>query len=71
MFLHNRVNKKELKKRIQEENIKRITVSFYRYVIIDNPQELRDNLFKQWNELNILGRIYVAPRRYQCTNECS
>jgi UPF0176 protein len=60
MFLHNRVNKKELKKRIQEESIKRITVSFYRYVIIDNPTELRDNLFKQWNALNILGRIYVA-----------
>ncbi len=60
MFLHNRVNKKELKKRIQEESIKRITVSFYRYVIIEDPKELRDNLFKQWNSLNILGRIYVA-----------
>jgi UPF0176 protein len=60
MFLHNRVNKKELKKRIQEESLKRITVSFYRYVIIDNPQELRDNLFKQWDALGILGRIYVA-----------
>jgi UPF0176 protein len=60
MFLHNRVNKKELKKRIQEETIRRITVSFYRYVIIDNPTELRDQLFKQWNSLNILGRIYVA-----------
>jgi UPF0176 protein len=60
MLLQNRVNKKELKKRIQEETIKRITVSFYRYVIIDNPQELRDKLFIQWNALNILGRIYVA-----------
>src|SRR3954465_2029254 len=60
MLLQNRVNKKELKKRIQEETIKRITVSFYRYVIIDNPQELCDNLFLQWNSLNILGRIYVA-----------
>ena len=60
MFLHNRVNKKELKKRIQEESFKRITVSFYRYVIIDHPKELRDDLFKQWNVLNILGRIYIA-----------
>lgn len=60
MLLQNRVNKKELKKRIQEETIKRITVSFYRYVIIDNPQELRDSLFVQWNALKILGRIYVA-----------
>ena len=60
MLLQNRVNKKELKKRIQEEAIKRITVSFYRYVIIDNPKELRDSLFEQWNMLNVLGRIYVA-----------
>ncbi len=60
MLLQNRVNKKELKKRIQEETIKRITVSFYRYVIIDNPQELRDSLFLQWNTIGILGRIYVA-----------
>ncbi len=59
MLLQNRV-KKELKKRIQEETLKRITVSFYRYVIIDNPQELRDSLFEQWNALKILGRIYVA-----------
>ena len=60
MLLQNRVNKKELKKRIQEETIKRTTVSFYRYVIIENPQELRDEIFAQWQKLNILGRIYVA-----------
>ncbi len=60
MLLQNRVNKKELKKRIQEETVKRITASFYRYVIIDNPQELRDYLFAQWNSFNILGRIYIA-----------
>ncbi|MFT6715782.1 MAG: UPF0176 protein [Saprospiraceae bacterium] len=60
MFLLNRVNKKELKKRIQEETIKRVTVSFYRYVIIDEPQVLRDELFELWQNLNILGRIYLA-----------
>lgn len=60
MLLQNRVNKKELKKRIQEETIKRITVSFYRYVIIEKPEEVRDELFLQWHNLNILGRIYVA-----------
>jgi UPF0176 protein len=60
MLLQNRVNKKELKKRIQEETLKRFTVSFYRYVIIENPEELRDNLFKQWNNFGILGRIYIA-----------
>jgi UPF0176 protein len=60
MLLQNRVNKKELKKRIQEETLDRVTVSFYRYVIINNPQEFRDQLFLQWNALNVLGRIYIA-----------
>ncbi len=60
MFLLNRVNKKELKQRIQEETIKRITVSFYKYVIIDETAQLRDELFELWQNLNILGRIYLA-----------
>jgi UPF0176 protein len=59
-LLHNRVDKSILKKRLKDEPIKRITVSFYRYVIIDTPEILRDELFKQWKELNIMGRIYVA-----------
>src|ERR1051326_9297507 len=59
-LLVNRVDKKELKKRLMEEPFKRITVSFYRYVIIDDPKQLRDSLWKQWNALNIFGRIYLA-----------
>lgn len=60
MLLQNRVNKKELKKRIQEEGTRRITLSFYRYVIIEEPKVLRDHLFTSWTNLNILGRIYIA-----------
>lgn len=60
MLLQNRVNKNELKKRIKEDDTKRITVSFYRYVIINDPQELRDNLYAHWTDLKILGRIYIA-----------
>lgn len=59
-ILYNRVNKKELKKKLREETFKRITVSFYRYVIINDPNLLRDELFKEWSELTIFGRIYVA-----------
>jgi UPF0176 protein len=58
--LHNRVNKKELKQKLQAETIKRKTISFYKYVIINNPHELRDQLFAQWQQLNIFGRIYIA-----------
>lgn len=42
--LHNRVNRYELKERLMQESFKRITVSFYRYVIFNNPQEFRDKL---------------------------
>ncbi len=60
MLLHNRIDKRELKKRLMEEPIKRVTLSFYRYVIIDTPNEYRDELYKRWDALNIKGRIYVA-----------
>ncbi|MGE0635354.1 MAG: rhodanese-related sulfurtransferase [Bacteroidia bacterium] len=60
MLLHNRIDKRVLKKRLMEEPIKRITLSFYRYVIIDTPNEYRDELYKRWDALNVKGRIYVA-----------
>lgn len=60
MLLHNRVDKRELKKKMMEEPIKRITLSFYRYVIIENVGEYRDLLYKRWEALNVKGRIYVA-----------
>ena len=64
MFLYNRVSKKELKKRLAEEPFKRITISFYRYVIFENPQQVRDELFEEWAKLNIFGRIYIAEEGF-------
>lgn len=58
--LRNRVNKDELKIRLAQEKIERITFSFYRYVKIENPKDLRDHLFIKWTDLNCFGRIYVA-----------
>jgi UPF0176 protein len=58
--LRNRINKEELKVRLAHEKIERVTLSFYKYVKIDQPKELRDNLFIQWTKLNCFGRIYVA-----------
>lgn len=58
--LHNRVNKELLKQRLAEETFSRTTLSFYRYVIIDQPQTFRDDLYILLEELNCLGRIYVA-----------
>jgi UPF0176 protein len=60
MQLHNKINKKELKKKLHEETFRRVTLSFYKYVIIENPDQLRDELYKMWSALNVFGRIYVA-----------
>lgn len=43
-----------------DEPFKRITISFYRYVRIQDPQNFRDQLFKAWDALRCFGRIYVA-----------
>ncbi|HEY1039839.1 MAG TPA: rhodanese-related sulfurtransferase [Bacteroidia bacterium] len=58
--LINRVNKDVLKQRLQEETFNRITLSFYRYVKLTNPQETRDALYKMWVGLDCFGRIYLA-----------
>jgi len=42
------------------EDFDRITISFYRYVIIDSTHELRDELFAEWAEMNVFGRTYLA-----------
>lgn len=56
----NRTDKRVLKQRLQEETIKRNTISFYRYVTIPDPVKLRDELFMAWEALNCFGRIYIA-----------
>ncbi|WP_439184980.1 oxygen-dependent tRNA uridine(34) hydroxylase TrhO [Carboxylicivirga taeanensis] len=58
--LINRLSPQELKERLANETFKRTTVSFYRYVIIDNPAEMRDQLFEMWSQLQCYGRIYIA-----------
>ena len=38
----------------------RITISFYKYAKIGNPEILRNHLYHEWENLGVLGRIYVA-----------
>jgi len=54
------LSRKELLKRLHEEPFRRITLSFYRYVIIEDVEKLREEFFKKWKALNIFGRIYLA-----------
>ncbi len=58
--LRNRVNKEVLKERLAAEAVERVTLSFYKYVRIDEPKALRDHFFMSWSALNCFGRIYIA-----------
>ncbi|HVZ25758.1 MAG TPA: hypothetical protein VG842_06885, partial [Sediminibacterium sp.] len=58
--LHNRISRRELKERIQNDPTPRTTISFYRYFPIDQPGQFRDELYLRLQELGVLGRIYIA-----------
>lgn len=58
--LHNRISRKELKEKIQNDPTPRTTLSFYNYVPFDDPQLFRNNLYRSLKELDVLGRIYIA-----------
>lgn len=59
--LHNRISNEELKARMLAETTARTTVSFYKYFRIENPEDFRNELFQQFSELKVFGRIYIAP----------
>ncbi|MEO6130473.1 MAG: rhodanese-related sulfurtransferase [Saprospiraceae bacterium] len=58
--LHNKVNRGELRIRIQKEAVLRTTLSFYAYSHIQDPGQFRDSIYKDLQGMNVLGRIYVA-----------
>ena len=60
MPLYNSIDRKILIENLMAETIIRKTISFYRYFILDNPQEFRDQLYLEWSDLNCFGRIYLA-----------
>lgn len=60
MPLHNRIDKRLLKEAIEHDATKRRTVSFYRYVKIDDPNAYRDHMYRDWEKLGCMGRIYLA-----------
>lgn len=58
--LRNLLSKEDSLKKLAQEKFPRKTVSFYRYVKIEDPHALRDKLFVEWKAMGVLGRIYVA-----------
>ncbi len=60
MQLYNTLSAKERAALLEEAGEDRLTLSFYQYAKIGNPELFRNHLFIKWDELNVLGRIYVA-----------
>jgi len=60
MQLYNKLSAKEREALIDKAGKDRLTLSFYKYAHIINPQEFRDALFLAWDKLDVLGRIYIA-----------
>jgi UPF0176 protein len=60
MVLHNKYDKETLRKKLAHETFDRVTLSFYRYVIFQDPEAYRIHLYQQFEQLGVLGRIYVA-----------
>ncbi|MDM1406068.1 rhodanese-related sulfurtransferase [Myroides sp. DF42-4-2] len=60
MQLYNTLSAEERAELIEQAGENRLTLSFYAYAKIENPQQFRDDLFLAWNALDALGRTYVA-----------
>ena len=60
MQLYNTLSAKERAELIDAAGEDRLTLSFYQYAKIGNPEIFRNYLFIAWDALEVLGRIYVA-----------
>ena len=60
MQLYNKHSAEERSRIIDKNSQERITLSFYKYFKLGNPNLFRDHLFIVWSELDVMGRIYVA-----------
>ena len=59
-LLFNKLSSEDAKKKIESEKFKRTTLSFYKYVKLKDISDYRDHLYKEWDKLKILGRVYIA-----------
>ncbi|QTY26154.1 rhodanese-related sulfurtransferase [Flavobacterium sp. CS20] len=60
MQLYNTLSAKEREALIEQAGEERLTLSFYKYAHIGNPELFRNHLFVAWDAMDVLGRIYVA-----------
>ena len=69
-ILHNKFGREDLEKQLAQEDFERTTLSFYKYVIIEDPVALRKELFIKWDELKVKGRIYIAHEGINAQLSC-
>ncbi|MDX2246720.1 MAG: rhodanese-related sulfurtransferase [Bacteroidia bacterium] len=60
MALFNKINGQELKQALARSAEKRMTISFYQYAKISDPVDFRNDLYRNWEILRVLGRVYIA-----------
>lgn len=58
--LYNKISNAVLKQQMLEDDTPRTTISFYKYFQIENPETFRNNLYRKFNDLGVLGRVYIA-----------
>ena len=59
--LRNLLHPDLLRERSAHEARPRTTLSFSRYVRINGTEALRHALYAEWEQLGVLGRVYIAP----------
>ena len=58
--LYNKKSKEQLRQKLNSEAFDRTTCSFYKYVELNDIIDFRDRLYIDWNELKVLGRVYLS-----------
>lgn len=58
--LRNLLHPDLLRERLEQEELPRTTLSFYRYVRLKETEDLRHALYTEWEQLGVLGRIYIS-----------
>lgn len=58
--LYNIYSKEDLQAQLAAEEGDRTVLSFYKYALLSDPEEFRDQLYTDFDALGVLGRIYVS-----------
>ena len=62
MQLYNNLSNNERAELIKKAGKDRLTISFYKYAKIGNPELLRNHLFLFWNDIDVLGEFMLPMK---------